>query len=178
MNCIVFIAQSLDGYIADKKGGLDWLHSVPNPDQIDMGFFQLMEKVDAVVMGRKTYEVVNSFGGEWPYSKPVYVLSNSLQEIPEHLHAKVSLMKGKPQEVIEKLNRKGLANLYIDGGTTIQQFLKEGLIDELIITTIPILLGGGSSLFGELDNAIQLELISSQLFLNQLTQAHYRLKRD
>lgn len=172
---IVFIATSLDGYIAGKNGELDWLETVPNTDSVEMGFTDLMQQVDALVMGRNTYEVVCGFGGEWPYSKHVFVLSTTLDAIPAQLSGKVSLLKGAPQEVVHHIHNKGYDNLYIDGGKTIQDFLKAGLIDELIITTIPILLGGGFPLFGELPQALKLELIDSKVFLNQIVQSHYRL---
>ena len=174
---IVFIAKSLDGYIAGKNGDLDWLHSIPNPENIDMGFNKLMEEIDAVVMGRITYETVCGFGGEWPYSKHVFVLSNSLQNIPEELDKKVTLINGSPQEVLDKIHQEGFFKLYIDGGTTIQNFIKEDLIDELRITTIPILLGGGFPLFGDLANPMEFEHIASKLFLKQIVQNHYRRKK-
>lgn len=112
---IVFIARSLDGYIAGPNGELDWLHATPNPDGIDMGFGALVEEVDAIVMGRGTIEVVCGFEGPWPYSKPIYVLSN----------------------------------------------------------TLPILLGGGTPLFGALPKPMQWEHIRSEVFLGQLVQNHY-----
>ena len=97
---IVFIAKSLDGYIAGKNGELDWLHSVPNPENDDMGFMSLMEEVDAIVMGRVTFEIVCGFGGEWPYRKHVFVMNNRLSEVPETLSEKVTLLKGNPQAVL------------------------------------------------------------------------------
>jgi dihydrofolate reductase len=172
---IVFIAKSLDGYIADKEGNIDWLHSVPNPDHNDMGFINLMQEIDAVVMGRNTYEVVLNFEGDWPYSKPVFVLSNTLESIPESISDKVSLIKGTLQDILKQIHGKGYTKLYIDGGKTIQSFLREKLIDELIITTIPILLGGGSTLFGNLSQPINLEHLESKVFLNQIVQNHYRV---
>ena len=75
---IVFIGRSLDGFIAGKNGELDWLEMIPNPDNVEMGFASLMEEIDAVVMGRTTFEMVCSFGGDWPYNKHVFVLSNSM----------------------------------------------------------------------------------------------------
>ena len=140
---IVFIAKSLDGYIAGKDGELDWLHAIPNPDNIDMGFIPLMEEIDAIVMGRTTFDVVCGFGGEWPYSKHVFVLSNSLKEVPQGLEQKVSILKGSPEEILEKIYQTAHYKLYIDGGRTVQDFLRADLIDELRITTIPVLLGGG-----------------------------------
>lgn len=79
---IVFIATSLDGYISDKDGGLDWLQSVPNPDNLDMGWAGFIGRIDAVVMGLNTFDVVCNFDCAWPYSKPVFVLSNSLESLP------------------------------------------------------------------------------------------------
>ncbi|KOO15014.1 diacylglycerol kinase [Vibrio xuii] len=175
---IVFIATSLDGYIADKNGGLDWLQSVPNPDNIDMGFAPLMERVDALVMGRNTLEVVLSFGVEWPYSKPVFVLSNTLTQVPAGYEDKVFLVKGELKEVVQNLNEQGYMDLYIDGGKTIQSFLKEGLIDEMSITTIPVLLGGGSPLFGELDMMQSFKLVESQIHLDAIVQTTYHRTSD
>lgn len=173
----VYIATSLDGYIADKDGGLDWLNSTPNPDNIDMGFYSFMDQIDALLMGRNTFETVVDFGGEWPYSKPVFVLSNSLTNVPEHLSEKVFIINGSLTEVLNQLHQQGKKSLYIDGGLTVQNFLKEDLIDELIITTMPILLGGGVSLFGKLTNELKFELVKSEVFLGQLVQNHYKRKR-
>lgn len=175
---IVFIAKSLDGYIAGKNGEIDWLHSIPNPENDDMGFNELMEEVDAIVMGRITFETVQGFGGEWPYKKHVFVLSNTLSEVGESWVDKVTLIHGSPAKILEQVNSLGYYSLYIDGGTTIQNFLQEDLIDELKITTIPILLGGGFPLFGELDRPIEFIHLESKVFLNQLVQDHYRRKRD
>ncbi len=173
----VFIATSLDGYIADKNGGIDWLHSIPNPDQDDMGYVEFNHGIDALVMGRTTFETVLRFDVEWPYDKPVYVLSNTLKEIPKSHEGKAFLVKGTLTEILNQIHEKGLYRLYIDGGTTIRNFLKEDLIDEMVITTIPILLGGGSSLFAELPNELKFELIGAQTYLNQITQNHYKRKK-
>lgn len=175
---IVFIATSLDGYIADKNGGLDWLQSVPNPDNIDMGFGPLMERVDALVMGRNTLDVVLSFGVEWPYSKPVFVLSNTLTQVPAGYEDKVFLVKGELKNIVQNLNEKGYKDLYIDGGKTIQSFLKEDLIDEMSITTIPVLLGGGSPLFGELGKMQSFKLVESQVHLDAIVQTTYQRTSD
>jgi dihydrofolate reductase len=174
---IVFIARSLDGLIAGKNGELDWLHSIPNPDNIDMGFTDLMNEVDAIVMGRTTYETVIGFGVDWPYSKHVFVLSNSIKEIQNNLKDRVTLLSGELNSILTTINNKGYNTLYIDGGTTIQNFLKEDLIDELRITTIPILLGGGFPLFGELDQPLEFDHLESKVFLDQIVQDTYRRKR-
>jgi len=176
-NNIVFIAKSIDGYIADKNGSIEWLHAIPNPDNNDMGYNQLIDEIDAIVMGRTTYETVLSFDIPWPYSKPVFVLSNTLKEVPKELSDKVFLLQGDLKEILSNINKQGYLKLYIDGGQTIQQFFREDLIDELRITTIPILLGGGFSLFGDLPNPIELEHIKSTVYLNQIVQDCYRRRR-
>ena len=174
----VFIARSLDGYIADKNGGLDWLNSVPNPDHLDLGYEKFIQSVDAIVMGRTSFETVCSFDVQWPYKIPVFVLSNSLESLPEVFKDKAEILKGSLKEILEQIHKKGSTRLYIDGGATIQNFLKEDLIDELIITTIPILLGGGAPLFGELPQELEFEHVESHLYLDALVQDSYRRKRE
>ncbi|WP_411030564.1 dihydrofolate reductase family protein [Spongiimicrobium sp. 3-5] len=173
----VFIATSLDGYIADKNGGIDWLYSIPNPDKSDLGFNKFNSQIDAMVMGRNTFETVCGFNMDWPYKMPVFVLSNSLKEIPKDYQNKAYLVKGTMQEVVEHIHQKGYYGLYIDGGKTIQNFLMEDLIDDLIITTIPIVLGEGIPLFVVLDHKLDFELRSSEVHINQLVQSHYCRKR-
>ena len=147
MTNIVYIATSTDGFIATKDGGIDWLMEVPNPDNSDYGFAEFIDSIDALVMGRKTYEKVLSFDCEWPYSKKVFVLSNSLKNIDPSVEGKADVIKGALKNVIKKLNDNGYKNLYIDGGATIQSFLKENLIDEMIITIVPATLGEGIPVF-------------------------------
>ena len=166
----VFIATSIDGYIADKDGGIEWLHSIPNPDNIDMGYNDLTLKTDAIVMGRNTFETVCGFDMDWPYQKPVFVLSNSMTEIPEKYRGKVELVKGSLPKILEKIHSKGYYNLYIDGGKTIQSFLKENLVDEMTITIIPFVLGGGIPLFGELPKRVEFECVSSKIYLEKIVQ--------
>ncbi|MBE7641086.1 dihydrofolate reductase [Salegentibacter sp. BLCTC] len=173
----IFIATSLDGYIADKNGGIDWLHSVPNPNNDDMGYLQFTNGIDALIMRRNTFETVIGFNVPWPYNKPVFVLSNKLKEISESHKDKAFLVHGTLTEILAQIHKKGYERLYIDGGKTIRNFLKADLIDEMLLTTIPILLGGGSSLFGELPNELKFELIETKTFLNQISQRHYKRKK-
>ena len=174
---IVFVAKSLDGFIAGKKNELDWLEMVPNPKHNDLGFDDLMNEIDAIVMGKTTFETVLGFGGEWPYEKHLFVLSTSLKSIPEKLQEKVTLLKGSVQEILKSIHAKGFYNLYIDGGKTVQNFLKEDVIDSLRITTIPVLLGEGIPLFDALPKLVEFTHVKTEVFLDQLVQSHYSRKR-
>ncbi len=174
---IVFIAKSIDGFIAGKNGELDWLHSIPNPEGNDMGYLSLMEEIDAIIMGRTTYEMVLGFDGSWPYIKHVFVLSNALKEIPEALNGKVTILKGAEAEILKAVHELGYYKLYIDGGRVVQDFLKADLIDELRITTMPILLGGGFPLFSELPTSSEFAHIKTEVFLGQAVQSHYAKKK-
>ncbi len=173
---IVFIAKSIDGFIAGPKGEIDWLDMVPNPDEDDMGYFALMKEVDAIVMGRVSFETVLGFNIPWPYTKHVFVLSNTLKNIPNELQDKVSLTQGSLEEILSDIRKKGFGNLYIDGGKTVQNFLKKDLIHELRITSLPIILGKGFPLFGILDQRLEFEHIKTKVYLNQLVQSHYKRK--
>lgn len=173
----MFIARSLDGYITDRNGGLDWLSSTPNPENLDFGYEKFMKNIDALVMGRISFETVCAFDCEWPYKKPVFVISKTLNAVPEEYIDKVEIVKGSVTEIIEFIHQKGYSRLYIDGGATVQSFLKADLIDELIITTIPVLLGGGTPLFTDLPEEMEFEHLESTVFLNALVQDCYRRKR-
>ena len=177
MTNIVYIATSLDGYIADKNNKVDWLHSIPNPENSDMGFNFHMNRIDALVIGRNTLDLVLSMDCDWPYSKPVFVLSNSMTSVPNGYKDKIFLIKGDLKKIIKGLNQKGFNNLYIDGGITIQNFLKEDLIDEIIITTIPILLGGGIPLFGELEIPLNFSCCKSEQLIDSVCQSHFIRER-
>jgi dihydrofolate reductase len=169
----VYIATSLDGYIATTDGGLDWLNAVPNPDGSDYGYAEFIKDIDAILMGRNTFEVVRGFGA-WSYTKPVIVLSHSLKHLPDDLEGKVTIASGSPTELLAQCEARGLSNLYIDGGQTIQAFLQADLVDNLIITRVPILLGGGIPLFGELAQPLPLTHIATESFSNGLVQSTYR----
>jgi dihydrofolate reductase len=172
---IVYIACSLDGYIARKDGGIDWLTEIPNPEQSDYGFTDFMERVDGIVMGRKTFELVQTFD-PWPYGKPLFVLSRSQAEIPTALRGKAEYVHGPLTEVVESLRARGMKHLYIDGGKTIQSFLQLDLIDELIITRIPIILGSGIPLFAEMEREIRFALVNSEILNKDLVKNTYARK--
>jgi dihydrofolate reductase len=173
----VFIATSLDGYIADKNGKIDWLNTIPNPNNNDMGYREFFSQIDALVIGRTTFEIVCGFDVDWPYKKPVFVLSNSLHNIPVEYNDKAEIVKGSLREVLNKIYKKGYSCLYIDGGKTIQSFLKEDLIDEMTITIIPYLLGGGIPLFSELPNRLDFKCVGSNIYLGQVVQNHFVRER-
>ena len=173
MKNVIYIAASLDGYIARKDGSIDWLMEIPNPEGDNYGFSHFMEGMDAIVMGRHTFEKVLTFG-EWPYTKPVFVLSNKLNQIPSDLDDKAEIIKGVPSNLVKHLNKDGYHNLYIDGGKTIQNFLEADLIDEMIISLIPILLGSGIPLFGELQTVQKFQHIKTDVYKNGIVKNHYK----
>jgi len=173
----VFLGCSLDGYIAGKNDELDWLDKIPNPENEDTGYYAFMDRVDAVVMGRRTFEVVLGFG-DWHFKKPVFVLSNSLNQVPEHLHGKAEIVSGTLKEVLGGLHARGFHRLYIDGGQTVQAFLQEDLVDEMILTRIPVVLGGGLPLFGLLSHMLWFTHQETNVFMGQLVQSRYLRNRD
>lgn len=181
MKASVYIATTLDGYIARENGALDWLpgsDGKPEPgfENEDFGYAEFTKSVDVLVMGRKTYELVLAFG-QWPYSDlKVIVLSSSLSGLADNLPDSVQLMSADPSEVYSSLKQSGAKHLYIDGGKTIQGFLNAELIDEIIITKVPILIGKGVPLFANLNKDIRLKHLKTRSFENGFVQSHYSVK--
>ncbi len=180
-NVSVYIAASVDGFIAREDGALDWLPGADGSggDGEDYGYAEFVSCIDYLVMGRNSFEKVLSFG-DWPYDIPVIVLSSRPIEIPKDLQSRVESMHAvTPQQVLEQLSARGAEHLYIDGGATIQRFLRAGLIDRLIVTCVPILLGQGIPLYGELTTDIHLKHIGSRSYPSGLVQYEYEvLRRD
>ena len=175
MKVTVFIAASLDGYIARRNGDVSWLQTPESAaDESDYGYNAFIETVDRLVMGRLSFEKVLSFG-EWPYSVPVTVLSRSGATIPTELSDSVESSELKPFDLLAALEARGDRHVYLDGGQTIQRFLRAGLVDEVILTRVPVLLGDGIPLFGPLDRDIKLELLGSQGYPSGLLQSRYRV---
>lgn len=173
----VFIATSLDGFIAREDGSLDWLDAANEtvPEGEDCGYVSFMNSVDALVMGRNTYEKVLSFG-LWPYeNKPVIVLSSRNLEIPENLKTTVEHSSESPEILCDRLSKKGFNRLYIDGGITIQRFLNYGLINDLTITVIPVIIGTGKSLFGKFENDIKLKHTLTKAYDFGFLQSTYQV---
>jgi dihydrofolate reductase len=144
----VYIATSLDGFIARRDGSLDWLDQAAStvPDGEDCGYKVFMDSVELLIMGRASFEKVLSFG-KWPYTKPVVVLSHAPISFPESLPDSVTHSSDSPAALLKRLESEGIRRVYVDGGKTIQGFLAAGLIDDLTLTRIPILLGDGIPLF-------------------------------
>jgi dihydrofolate reductase len=172
MKNAVFIAQSLDGYIAQMDGTINWLTEIPNPEGSDYGYTTFLASIDAIVMGRHTFEQVKEFES-WPYGKPVVILSKTLHSVPKKLKDKASVSKATIPALLSSLHRKGYENLYIDGGKTIQSFLQLDLIDEMTITTVPLLLGKGIPLFGLLNQILRFKHEKTQSFQNGLVMSTY-----
>ena len=171
----VFIAVSLDGYIARQDGDIGWLLQRDDPTE-DHGYAAFITDKDWIVMGRGSYEKILTFD-EWPYERPVLVLSRQLADtpVPVALKGKVQFSNRAPKEVIDDLAAQNAHRVYIDGGQLIQSFLREGLVADIVITTIPVLLGSGKPLFGSLPHDIDLTLLSSRSFPSGLVQSYYRL---
>jgi dihydrofolate reductase len=167
----VFIGASVDGFIARANGELDFL---PPGGGKPHGYNEFINSVDALVIGRKTYETVLKFD-TWPYgAKPVFVLSSSpLAQAPAG--ALVEHMSGAPAEIVSLLAARGVQHIYVDGGITVQRFLQAGLIQRLIITRVPVLIGDGIPLFGTLPHDVQLCHIATRQYQSGLVQSEYEV---
>lgn len=174
---IVYIATSLDGFIAGPNGDIDWLTNYPNPEGGDYGFIDLMKRIDAIVMGRGTWEIVLRFLPQYYYTKPVVVWSSTITSMPEALTGKAEIFSGSLQGLQQLLKDKNYNNVYVDGGKTIQSFLVQDLIDEMAISRLPILLGGGIPLFGALSHYLSFTHVKTETFSNGITRSWYARKR-
>ncbi len=169
---VVYIATSLDRFIARPDGALDWLGGGPEGE--DFGWAEFLASVDHIVMGRITFEQVVSFG-QWPYEgTPLTVLSTTLETVPEHLAGKAEILSGEPGAVLDHLARRGRWRVYVDGGATVQRFLRADLVDELVLSTIPVLIGDGIPLFGSLDSDLRWQHRSTVTYDQGLVQSTYR----
>lgn len=176
MKVSVYIATSLDGFIARPNGGIDWLPAGDDSGE-DYGYQEFMDSVDALVMGRNTYETALSFG-TWPYAgKSAVVLSSRTVEIPADIAGSVEAMSGTPSEVVRRMEARGARHLYVDGGKTIQGFLAAGLVTQMIITRVPVLIGSGLPLFGPLPEDVRLRHVATRSFAIGLVQSKYEVVR-
>jgi dihydrofolate reductase len=166
VRCAVFVATSVDGYIARADGAIDWLEAANAtiPAGEDCGYDEFYAGVDALVMGRRTYELARTFD-RWPYEgKPVVVLSRTMRSLTADAPDGVRLSTESPAALVARLEREGRRHVYVDGGLTVQSFLAAGLIDAITVTTIPVLLGSGLRLFGALPRDIALERIATRAY--------------
>jgi dihydrofolate reductase len=190
MKCSAFIATSADGYIADLKGGIDWLYAdIPKDaatckataieENPDLGFKEYISTVDCMVMGRKCMEVISSMNlapEQWPYGDiEIIVLSKTIKEPPQNLADKVTMYGGEIKELMQSLKNKGRKHAYIDGGTTITSFINLKLINTMTVTQAPILLGSGLPLFGFINEPVALNKIESITYSSGFVQTKYDL---
>jgi dihydrofolate reductase len=171
MTASVFIGISVDGFIARKNDDLDFLPENCEPH----GYTEFIASVDAIVIGRKTFEKVLTFGS-WPYGeKRVVVLSSRPIDLSVVSGGVVEQMAGEPADIVAQLAARSIHNLYIDGGVTIQRFLRAGMIQRLIITRVPVLIGEGLPLFGPLAHDVRLRHVATRHYPSGLVQSEYEV---
>ena len=173
MKISVFIGTSVDGFIARRNGAFDFL---PEGGGEPHGYDEFIASVDALVIGRKTFETVLAFD-EWPYGKKrVVVLSSGKLDLSKVRECVVEQMSGEPKEIAAKLEASGVQHVYLDGGVTIQRFLRAGLVDRITITRVPVLIGDGIPLFGELGRDVKLRHVATQAYSSGLVKTEYAVQ--
>lgn len=173
MKVSVFIGTSVDGFIARPNGDLGFL---PPGGGEPHGYDEFMASVDALVIGRKTFETVLAFP-EWPYGKkPVVVLSTRPLDFSSVRGGVVEQMSGPPEEIVSKLAARAIQHVYVDGGVTIQRFLRAGMVHRLIITRVPVLIGEGVPLFSALPHDIRLRHVATQAYPSGLVKTEYHVE--
>jgi dihydrofolate reductase len=171
MTVSVFVGTSVDGFIARLNGDLDFL---PPGGGEPHGYNEFIATVDAIVIGRKTFETVLAMEG-WPYGdKRVVVLSSRRLDLSA-VNGAVEQMGGSPAEIVSQLAASGADHIYVDGGITIQGFLRAGLVQRLVITRVPVLIGDGVPLFASLPRDIRLHHIATRHYSSGLVQSEYQI---
>jgi dihydrofolate reductase len=169
----VFVGASVDGFIARPNGDLDWLPDAPEPH----GYEEFIASIDTHVIGRGTFETVLKFGA-WPYgNKRVVVLSSRPLDLSVARGGTAEQMAGEPADIVARLAATGSEHLYVDGGITVQRFLRAGLIQCLIVTRVPVLIGSGIPLFGELPRDVRLHHVATRTYPSGLVQSEYEVVR-
>lgn len=176
MRTVAYVATSLDGYLADSDGGVDWLDDLPNPEGSDYGFGEFIEGIDAILMGANTFRVVEAFG-QWPYTKPVYVISKSIEHVPAAYVDRIRLVSGPIEEVLRRMENEAGSNVYVDGGQVIRSCLASGLLSELVITTVPVILGRGIALFAPSEHRIALRHRKTEVLGVGLVKSTYSIRQ-
>ncbi len=168
----VFCGVSVDGFLARPNHKVDFLDT---HEQEPHGYEEFFNSVEVIVIGRNTYQFVVSYG-EWVYGKkPVVVLSSRPIDFSWIKNGVVEQMSGDPAEIVTQLEARGYRHAYIDGGVTIQRFLAAGLIDRMVITSVPVLIGSGMPLFGPLPHDIQLRHVATRTYRGGLVQNEYEI---
>lgn len=171
----VYIATSLEGFIARTDGAIDWLHGdseaeIPGED---FGYAVFAEQTDCMVIGRGTFEAVRAFE-PWPYAgRRVIVLSNSMSSPPNGFEDKIEVRNSAPAALAKELYDSGVRHVYLDGGKLIQSFMRAGLVDDMIVTRLPILIGAGRPLFGPLETDVRLKHDWTKIYDNGFVQSRY-----
>ncbi len=171
VTCSIFVGTSVDGFIAREDHTLDWL---PIPDPVEHGYTAFLATVDAVVIGRNTFEVVRRHA-EWPYPKPCIVLTTRPAPAELPTGAQVEFMAAEPREVVARLAARGMKHLSVDGGITIQRFLEAGLIQRMVITRVPVLIGRGIPLVGPISRDVRLEHVGTRSHGGGMVTSEYRV---
>jgi len=167
----VFVGISVDGYMARPDGRFDFL---PEGGGEPHGFDEFFATVDALIVGRHTYEVVLPFT-PWPYgTKPVFVLSTRPLK-PAPAGAVVERLSDTPGQIVRLLNQRGFKHAYVDGGVTIQAFLRAGLIQRLVVTRVPVLVGRGIPLFGDTGRDIRLAHVATTPYITGMVKSEYEV---
>lgn len=179
MKYSVFIASSLDNYIAREDNSLSWLES-NNQTPVDMGFNNFLSNVDCIVMGKNTMKIINEMdlsSDQWPYDDlPIIVLSKKLKDLPGIFKEKGEIYSGDLNTLTNLLEDRGYKNIYIDGGATIRSFLNLGLITDLTLSIAPVILGRGIPLFSGVEKEIKLSKVKSRTFSNDFIQVDYKIQ--
>jgi dihydrofolate reductase len=174
MRTSVFVGTSLDGFIARKDDRLDFLFQRP---EVDNGYNAFIATVDALVIGRGTFDVVRGFK-EWPYgNRLVVVLSHAPRRVKVPKGTNCEVMSATPKQVVALLSKRGVKHVYVDGGRTIQGFLRAGLVQRMIITRVPVLIGKGIPLFGLVPRDIKLKHVRTRTFRNGMVQTEYQVRQ-
>jgi len=173
MTVSVFVGTSLDGFLARKNGAFDFL---PTDGGEPHGYDEFIKSVDAIVIGRNTFEVVRAMPG-WAYGKKRVVVLSSRPIDLSKIRGRVEQMSGSPAEIVARLEATGAHHLYVDGGITIQRFFRDGLVNRITITRVPVLIGEGIPVFGSLAHDIKLRHLATRSFSSGLVTSEYEVVR-
>ena len=170
---ILYIAASLDGYIATEDGGVGWLDEFEQ-DSNDYGFHKFIDSTDINIMGANTYKQILSLSPSWPYQTQSYIASSKQLDVPEG--AAVEFINDTPENLVKMAKQQAAKDIWLIGGATLaQSFLKDQQIDELILTVMPLTLGGGIALFGNTGVKTRVKLLNMETYDSGAYQVHYRV---